>query len=90
MGPGCAAAPEQSINYAGAHDNLSLFDRVLAWANRAGRIKNGDYDYLVRIQEFALGVVLTSQGIPFIHGGDEMLRTELAFTTVSPRRTWPT
>ena len=75
--PMFAAAPEQSINYAGAHDNLSLFDRVLAWANRAGRIKNGDYDYLVRIQEFALSIVLTSQGIPFIHGGDEMLRTKL-------------
>jgi len=75
--PMFAAAPEQSVNYVGAHDNLCLYDRVLAWAAKHDDLRNADFDYLVRVQQFALGIVLTAQGIPFIHGGDEMLRSKL-------------
>ena len=65
--------PEQTINYVSAHDNLSLRDKILAWAAREGV---NQPDYLKRIQNFALGIVLTSQGIPFLHGGSEMLRSK--------------
>jgi pullulanase len=70
--PMFAADPEQSINYVSAHDNLTLRDKILLWADRNGRDR-GD-PYLRRIQQFANGLVLTSQGIPFLHGGVEMLR----------------
>ncbi|MCB1825192.1 MAG: alpha amylase C-terminal domain-containing protein [Candidatus Competibacteraceae bacterium] len=70
--PMFAADPEQSINYVSAHDNLTLRDKILLWADRNGRDR-GD-PYLRRIQQFANGLVLTSQGIPFLHAGVEMLR----------------
>jgi pullulanase len=64
--------PEQTINYVSAHDNLILRDKILAWAKLNGASNNASY--LKRIQEFAGGILLTSQGIPFFHAGDEMLR----------------
>lgn len=72
--PMFAMDPEQTINYVSAHDNLTLRDKILAWAdlNRVSRTSA----YLRRIQQFANGIVFTSQGIPFLHGGEEMLRTK--------------
>ncbi len=70
--PMFAADPEQSINYVSAHDNLTLRDKILQWADTNGRDR-GD-PYLRRIQQFANGLVLTSQGIPFLHAGVEILR----------------
>ncbi len=70
--PMFAADPEQSINYVSAHDNLTLRDKILLWADGHGRSRSDPY--LRRVQEFANGVVLTSQGIPFLHSGVELLR----------------
>lgn len=70
--PMFALDPEQAINYVSAHDNLALRDKILAWAAQNGR-SNSD-PYLRRIQQFANGVILTSQGIPFLHGGEELMR----------------
>ncbi len=67
-----AANPEQSINYVSAHDNLTLRDKILAVAQLNNQVANTDY--LERIQKFANGIILTSQGIPFLHGGVEMMR----------------
>lgn len=72
--PMFAADPEQTINYVSAHDNLTLRDKILDWAQLNNQTDNPGY--LKRIQEFAGGIVLTSQGIPFIHAGAEMLRTK--------------
>lgn len=70
--PMFAMDPEQSINYVSAHDNLTLRDKILLWADSNG-VSRSD-SYLRRIQMFANGIVLTSQGIPFLHAGVEMLR----------------
>jgi pullulanase len=67
-----AARPEQSINFVSVHDNLCLRDRILQWAKDHGQSSNTGY--LARIQEFGSGIVLTSQGIPFLSEGDEFLR----------------
>ncbi len=67
-----AADPEQSINYVSAHDNLTLRDKILFWADSNGISRSSSY--LRRIQQFANGIVLTSQGVPFLHGGVELLR----------------
>lgn len=66
------ARPDQSVNYISVHDNLCLRDRILAWAGQHSRAD--DSGYLTRIQEFGNGIILTSQGIPFISEGDEFLR----------------
>ncbi len=70
--PMFAADPEQSVNYVSAHDNLTLRDKILFWADSQGISRSSAY--LRRIQQFANGVVLTSQGVPFLHGGVELLR----------------
>ena len=63
--------PEQSINYISAHDNYCLWDKII----HAGATGGGT-GYAGRVNRFGMGMVLTSQGIPFIHAGDEMLRTK--------------
>lgn len=67
-----AIDPEQTINYVSAHDNLTLRDKILAWAQLNNA--TGQSGYLRRIQEFANGIILTSQGIPLLHAGEEMMR----------------
>ncbi len=60
----------QSINYVECHDNYTLYDLI--------RLKRPNFsteeilDYL----KLALGMVLLSCGIPFIHAGQELLRTK--------------
>lgn len=60
--------PDQSINYMYAHDNLCYWDKIKA-AGKTG-------DYAKRIVKFGHGILLVSQGIPFIHAGDDFLRTK--------------
>ncbi len=66
--------PVQTINYASSHDNLNLFDKINAWASL--QPYQVSLDYKKRIQVFANAIVLMSQGIPFLHYGEEFLRTK--------------
>lgn len=61
--------PEQSINYISVHDNFCLWDKI--------RHVGEDGEYGRRIVRFGTAMILTSQGIPFLHAGDEMLRTKV-------------
>ncbi|KDM93348.1 alpha-amylase family glycosyl hydrolase [Photobacterium galatheae] len=81
-----AADPEQSINYISAHDNFGLWDKVFlslssnVVQNSAHQILSltppVNLDYAKRVVNFGMGMVLTSQGISFVHAGDEFLRTK--------------
>lgn len=81
-----AADPEQSINYISAHDNFGLWDKVyLSLASGVSQNSShqilsltppADLGYAKRVVNFGAGMILTSQGIPFIHAGDEFLRTK--------------
>lgn len=66
--------PAQTINYASSHDNLNLYDKIEAWA--ALQSSPISLDYKKRIQVFTNAVVLLSQGIPFLHYGEEFLRSK--------------
>ena len=60
--------PTETINYTSAHDNLVLWDKI-------AKTQPGASDLTRRMmQKLAIGVVLTSQGIPFLHGGCEFAR----------------
>ena len=62
--------PTETINYTSAHDNLVLWDKIT-------KTQPGLGDRTRRMmQKLAIGVVLTSQGIPFLHGGCEFARTK--------------
>lgn len=62
--------PWQSIVYASCHDNHTLYDKL-----KISR-PNATDDELKAMDKLANAVVLTSQGISFIHAGSEMLRTK--------------
>ncbi len=60
----------QSINYIECHDNYTFFDRILKYC------QNDEYSLNVKKCKLALGLVMISRGIPFIHAGQEFLRTK--------------
>src|SRR5262249_45134568 len=68
-----ADSPLETINYVECHDNHTLWDRLListienAMVTDAGRRA---------MDKLAAAVLFTSQGIPFIHAGQEFLRTK--------------
>lgn len=63
-----AAEPAQMISYVSCHDDLCLADRIKVTAKKTGLGER------IRLQKLALTAVLTSQGVPFIFCGDELLR----------------
>lgn len=62
--------PRQMIAYADCHDNHTLWDK-LSLAN-PDRTKADRMD----MHKLAMTLVLTSQGIPFLHAGSEFLRSK--------------
>jgi pullulanase len=67
---GWLGTPGQSINYMTCHDNLVLWDKLAKSMPGA--------DDALRIETMKLGylALLTSQGVPFMHGGEEFARTK--------------
>ena len=63
-----AAQPTQMISYVSCHDDMCLADRIKATAPGASPEER------IRLQKLAETVVLTSQGVPFVWCGDEILR----------------
>ncbi len=63
-------APAQSVNYASCHDNMTLFDRLHTTAPDVNQTLR------IRMNRLAAAFYITAQGIPFIHAGEELLRTK--------------
>jgi pullulanase len=63
----------QSINYASAHDNKTLYDKLVGVAGTNDYGYNQTLDYESRL---ANAIVLMSQGTPFLHAGVDFLRTK--------------
>jgi len=65
-----AVEPNQTVVYTSCHDNHSLWDS-LEIANPTVSVQDR-----TSMQKLAIGIVLTSQGISFLHAGCEFLRTK--------------
>ncbi|KAL6509660.1 Pullulanase 1, chloroplastic [Orobanche gracilis] len=66
-----ASSPIETVNYVSAHDNETLFDIV--------SLKTPvdiSLDARCRMNHLATSIVALSQGIPFFHAGDELLRSK--------------
>ena len=63
-----ALQPWQAISYVSCHDDMCLVDRLRASIPGIGQ------DELIRLDLLAQTAVFTSQGVPFILSGEEMLR----------------
>jgi pullulanase len=62
--------PTETINYVSAHDNLTFWDKLLRVAPA------GDDDRRKAMHTLAHGMVLTSQGVAFVHGAADFARTK--------------
>lgn len=62
--------PNQVITYTEVHDNYTIWDK-LKNTNLYAPVSE-----LIRMHKLAASIVLTSQGIPFIHAGQEFMRTK--------------
>ncbi len=62
--------PSQVINYVSCHDNHTLYDKL-----KVSR-PDATEEEIVNMHKLANTIVLTSQGIPFLHAGVEMKRTK--------------
>lgn len=65
------SSPTQMINYTSCHDNYTLWDKINS--------SNGkdSFDDKVKQNNLAAAITMTSQGIPFILAGEEILRTKV-------------
>ena len=64
------SSPDQSINYVECHDNATVFDKLYV-----SNVEEGLNGILERQKNLTI-MVLLSQGIPFIHAGQEFYRTK--------------
>jgi len=62
--------PTQMISYVSCHDDMCLVDRLHASIPGIGD------EELIRLDQLAQTAVFTSQGVPFILSGEEMLRNK--------------
>jgi pullulanase len=65
-----ARQPFQTVTYAECHDNHTLWDKLAISA------KDATEEQRKQMHKLALSIVLTSQGIPFLHAGTEFLRSK--------------
>jgi pullulanase len=63
-------SPNETINYDSCHDDLCLWDKLVLSTPGVPEELRENMDKL------AAGILLTSQGVPFIHAGDEFLRSK--------------
>ena len=63
-----AEQPTQMISYVSCHDDMCLVDRLKA------SVPGITPDELVRLDKLAQTAVFTSQGVPFIYAGEEVMR----------------
>jgi len=66
-------SPQEAINYVASHDNRTFWDRLVITTRGDKNITNEDRK---RMDRLGAVLVITSQGIPFLHSGQEMLRTK--------------
>jgi pullulanase len=64
------SSPNETINYASVHDDPCLWDKLQLSAPDVPE------NLRINMDKLAAGIVLTAQGVPFIHAGDEFLRSK--------------
>jgi len=62
--------PSQSVNYVECHDNNTFFDKATL------AMPEASIDEIKKRQKLATSMIILSQGIPFIHAGQEFFRSK--------------
>ena len=63
--------PSQTVNYASCHDNYTLMDKIALSIPEASR------EEWIRCNNLSAAIYMLSQGVPFIHAGEELLRSKV-------------
>ncbi len=63
--------PQENIIYVSAHDNETIFDAVQEKAASSDSLADR-----IRMNNLALSIPMLSQGVPFFHAGDDILRSK--------------
>ncbi len=71
---GFTKEPSETINYINAHDDLILYDKI------KHTLPHMAEEDIIRLNKFGFSILFTAQGIPFIHGGNEFLRSKQMIT----------
>ena len=75
-----AVEPTQMMSYVSCHDDMCLVDRLKASIPSLkpsnGKLSNCQMDELIRLDLLAQTAVFTSQGVPFMLSGEELLRNK--------------
>jgi pullulanase len=66
-------SPLETINYVECHDNHTLWDRLLISTVDNAAVNDADRRAMDKL---AAALLLTAQGVPFIHAGQEFLRSK--------------
>ena len=66
--------PSQTVTYTSAHDNFTLYDKLVKSVKGSGY--GVRYDDLVAMNKLAGGIILTSQGMSFWQAGEEFARSK--------------
>ena len=76
-----ALEPTQMMSYVSCHDDMCLVDRLKAsipsLKSSNGQLSDSQMAELLRLDLLAQTAVFTSQGVPFMLSGEELLRTKL-------------
>ena len=67
--------PSQTVTYTSAHDNYTLYDKLVK-SCKGGSGYGNRYDDLVAMNKLAGGIILTSQGMSFFQAGEEFARSK--------------
>ena len=67
--------PSQTVTYTSAHDNYTLYDKLVK-SVKGGSGYGNRYDDLVAMNKLAGGIILTSQGMSFFQAGEEFARSK--------------
>lgn len=71
---GTQSSPTQTINYAAAHDNYTLYDKLYQAGTRVPY--NYSKDEIAQQSLQTDSMILLSQGVSFLHAGSEILRSK--------------
>ena len=63
--------PQENVIYVSAHDNETIFDAIQVKAAATASL-----DERIRMNNLALSIPMLSQGVPFFHAGDDILRSK--------------
>lgn len=65
-----AAEPSQCVNYVSCHDNYTLYDKLRM------SVPDASDEEIRKMVKLAGAIILTSQGVPFLHAGMEFCRSK--------------